>query len=432
MAAIDTVYNYYLSTYGNDLRPQNRYDTHKKSELRDTYNRIVKSNKESPLVKINTNDVDLKMFAIDLKESARETKNVVSSLSSEGQGIESVLNKKIAMSTNEDAVEAEYIGDEDTSHSKSDFKPFTIGVQSLATPQVNTGNYLDPNGRNFESGSLSFDLYTPSTSYEFQISIGAGDTNREVQNKILRLVNTSDIGLTARILENEKGQSALQLQSKQTGLAEGEEYLFNLQSSKSWSELNRLGIHNISQEASNSSFTLNGATHSSLSNTFTINREFEVTLKEPTSEDVAIGFKTNTEAIADGANQMVRVYNNMLLTAQRYSIGHNNSKLYSEVDGIANTLDAEFQAIGITRQDDGTLVIDKDTMAEALDSSSSTQAIASLNKFKNMLDRQADKVAINPIRYLDTLIVAYKNPGHNFSAPYAQSAYSGMMVDRSL
>ena len=38
MAAIDSAYQYYLSTYGNST--VSRYDTHKKSQLRDTYNKI--------------------------------------------------------------------------------------------------------------------------------------------------------------------------------------------------------------------------------------------------------------------------------------------------------------------------------------------------------------------------------------------------------
>ena len=51
MAAIDSAYQYYLSTYGNST--VSRYDTHKKSQLRDTYNKIVKTNKESPLSQLH-------------------------------------------------------------------------------------------------------------------------------------------------------------------------------------------------------------------------------------------------------------------------------------------------------------------------------------------------------------------------------------------
>ena len=57
MAKIDSVYNYYLTTYGSSN--VSRYDAHKKSQLRDVYNRMVKLNKESPLYKIFYNNIDL-------------------------------------------------------------------------------------------------------------------------------------------------------------------------------------------------------------------------------------------------------------------------------------------------------------------------------------------------------------------------------------
>ena len=32
--------------------------------------------------------------------------------------------------------------------------------------------------------------------------------------------------------------------------------------------------------------------------------------------------------------------------------------------------------------------------------------------------------------YVEKVMVAYKNPGHNFINPYVTSAYTGMMFDR--
>ena len=83
------VYNYYLSTYGASSG-KDRYDSHKRGELKDVYNRMVKANKDSPLYKINF-DSDATEFAIDLKESARRMQNVVASLTTEDAGIESVI-----------------------------------------------------------------------------------------------------------------------------------------------------------------------------------------------------------------------------------------------------------------------------------------------------------------------------------------------------
>ena len=104
------VYDYYLSTYAKEAGTS-RFDTHKKSELRGVYNRMVKTNKDAPLYKMNIDD-DALNFVIDLKETARQMQNVVSSLTTEGSDIESVFYKKIAVSSNEDAVDVEYVGDE--------------------------------------------------------------------------------------------------------------------------------------------------------------------------------------------------------------------------------------------------------------------------------------------------------------------------------
>lgn len=77
-AILDNMYNYYLTTYGKST--VSRYDSHKKSELRSVYNNIVKINKESPLYKIK-DSADAQKFAIDIKEHARDLKNVIASLS---------------------------------------------------------------------------------------------------------------------------------------------------------------------------------------------------------------------------------------------------------------------------------------------------------------------------------------------------------------
>ena len=111
MARIDAAYNYFMTTYGDNIG--NRYESHKKSELRDTYNKIVKANKDSPLYKIKDSE-DMGQFAIDIKEHANSMALSVSNLSSAGEGISSVLDKRIASSSQPDSVEALYVGDDDS------------------------------------------------------------------------------------------------------------------------------------------------------------------------------------------------------------------------------------------------------------------------------------------------------------------------------
>ena len=96
-AVSNTIFNNYLTAYG--APKLSKYDTHKKSELRGTYNSIVKANKDAPWF-LPINDQDTKFGAIGLKESAR---NLRSSLAEVG-GLEEdgSFNKKHASSTDPD------------------------------------------------------------------------------------------------------------------------------------------------------------------------------------------------------------------------------------------------------------------------------------------------------------------------------------------
>ena len=80
--------------------------------------------------------------------------------------------------------------------------------------------------------------------------------------------------------------------------------------------------------------------------------------------------------------------------------------------------------------EDGTLDIDRDTLREtAAGTQDINETFGSLKSFSNMLLRKSDQVSLNPMDYVEKVMVAYKNPGHNYPNPYITSAYSGMMFD---
>ena len=172
-------------------------------------------------------------------------------------------------------------------------------------------------------GAYSFDLNTSGAAYEFQYNINSDETNLDVLDKLARLVNSSSLGITAEILSDGNGSSALKLTSIQTGLAENETELFSIApdaSTGSTEIMDQLGIDRITSPAQSSTFTLNGTSHSSLTNTFSINQVFELTLHQPTDgEKVNIGFKTDTDAIADNIQSLVDAYNSILSTAAVYA-----------------------------------------------------------------------------------------------------------------
>lgn len=431
-STISSAYDYYLTTYGS--QHVSRYDSHRKEDLRDTVNKIKKLNKESPLYKIRISG-DVQKFAIDVKESARSIKNLVASFSESAEGIGASFTKKIATSSNPEAVTAEYIGD---TSSITTTEGFEIEILQLATPQTNVGNFLRRDEYDFQPGSYSFDLDMNSNSYEFQYNINLGDSNEDILHKLARLVNNAHVGLKADILNGSQEMAALRLESKQTGLGPQESALFRIvsdNSRESRQAMQILGIDAVAAAAENSSFLLNGSKHSSYSNTFTINNTFSLTLNHitPKGEPVKIGFKPGAEAVTDDIQELVDSFNTILQVAENRSGKKlSNEKLLKDMGNVAKTYSSAFEPLGLTVSDKGMISVDRTRLKQSVTSEESAENIGVLNRFKDAIGRKADEASLDPMNYVKKVLVTYKNPNSpkNFVCPYISSVYSGMMVDR--
>lgn len=433
MARIDA-YAYYLSTYGQN-RPT-RYDSHKKSDLLRIYNQIVKTNREAPLYKLSGEDAVAK-YAIDIKENAKAIQTTVASLSDSYGDFSDSFRKKVAISSDETSVGVKYVGN---GTETAELENFNIEVKQLSSPQINTGNYLRNEGLSLIPGTYSFDLNINSTSYEFQFSVNSGEANLDVIKKLAGLVNRSSLGISATIKHGttDAGEpaSALTLTSRQTG-RNTEEPLFEIKpgpTAESMHAMELLGIKNINQQAENSCFLFNSEEFHSLSNSFTINDTFELTLNgvSPEGQAAEISFKTDVDAVADNVMSLVNAFNGILNIAENSSAeatGDTN-KLFNEMSSVSRSRRESLGDIGLEVADNGTITLNKEKLEAAIQPERAEQTFARLSKFKNAIGAKADEVAINPMNYVNKVVVAYKNPGRTFTAPYFSSVYSGMMLDK--
>ncbi len=430
--AIGSAYDYYLKTYGS--QQTSPYDSHRKEDLRNTVNRIKILNKESPLYKIRISG-DVQKFAIDIKEGARNIKNVVAAFSESEEGIGAAFDKKIATSSNPQAATAQYIGDSSTLTTNEGFE---LEIMQLASPQTNVGSFLKRDDYDFLPGSYSFDLTMNANSYEFQYNINAGDTNGDVLHKLSRLVNNAHIGLKADILNGSQDMVSLRLESKQTGLSPKETSLFKItpdDTHESRQAMQLLGIDSVAAMAENSSFLLNGTKHSSYSNTFTINNTFSVTLHDttPKNEPVQIGFKPGSEAVTDDVQTLVDSFNSIMKVAENHSgMPASNEKLLKDMGNVAKAFSSSLNPLGLSVSDQGMITVDRAKLTESVIAEDADKNLNVLNRFKDAIGRKADEASLDPMNYVKKVLVTYKNPNStkNFVCPYITSVYSGMMVDR--
>ena len=429
IGAYSNVYNFYMTTYAP--KSSTPYDSHKKSELRNVYNSIVKMNKEAP-VYILDNSRESCSFAIGMKENARELRNTIASLG--GLDEDELLNKKAAYSSNENIATATYIGTTEESNSAPSAE---IEVRSLASTQVNTGNYLPSEEPvNLPASTYSFDVNIDNLNYEFQFNIKPEDTNRNVQERLSRLINNSNIGITSQVVTDDDNNSSLRLESNATGLKNNRQNIFHISdhhTSKTSGVVDYFGLDNISSHPSNASYILDGVERTSPSNNITIGRSYEVTLKGLSSEDgetATIGLKTDVESLTENINTLVRGYNSFLRAAAEYGDRQPKSnRIVHEMGSIARFYAKGLTSAGLNLNLDGTLEVDSDTVRKTAMNGEAKDVFSSIMDFTHSLVRKSNQISLDPMNYVNNVVVAYKNPGKNFATPYITSAYSGMMFN---
>ena len=427
---INSVYNYYAAQYGH--REYSKYDTHSKAQLKSTFGRLQKINSQTPSYKIDFSDAALK-YAIDLNENARELSLIADELSY--ASTDSITYKRSATSSSPQVIDAEYIGDSCV----QDYEPLEVTVSQLACPQTNTGNFLQPNSKPFAAGEYSFDLQVQDLTYLFEIGVNATGTVTDTQQKIARLINQADIGLTAQLLTDGLGNSAISITSDATGIRGISPTIFHIQSqnssdaSDSNTELvSTLGLDRVTQYPANAVYSVNGTTATSVSNEVTIDNNYVLTFFDTTGKaPVTISMNTDTDAIADSIGELIGGYNNLISETANDANEHfeGNEKLKKDFAGIAKSYNHLLNENGLSVTDNGTIAVDRDAIISAADNGTLGDIFSGLNAFKQAVQKKAEDISLNPMDYVNNKIIAYKNPLRPTNDPYNLSAYTGMIFD---
>lgn len=422
---ISSVYSYYLSQYGN--KSNSKYDSHTRTQLKNTYSKVVKINSQTPVYKLDLSTAAQK-YAIDLKEHARALENITEDLSDGADG--TMTFKKSAVSSNTSAVNASYITDFGAA---SDDESFDINVKQLACSQLNTGNYLQPRSKHIKPGEYSFDLSINDVIYEFQFKVDNSETTNNIQNKIARLINRSNIGLTANIKEDSLGNTAINIESESTGINGTTPVIFSIKSDDANNQplIDTLGLDRVTQYPANAIFDVDGDERSSMSNSITINKAYDVKLSKVTEEPVTISLKADADSIVESLNELVAGYNNLISVTNDENNNHfqGTEKLQNEIASIARSYKKQLADSGLSLNKDGTISADKEVIINADNKDALSHIYESLNSFKNSIKEKAEDIALNPMDYVNNKIIAYKNPLRSFPDPYNLSAYTGMMFN---
>lgn len=424
---VSSVYNYYLSTYAN--KEVSKYDTHKKSELKDVYYSMVKVNRKSPLYKF-TDMPKVQKYAIDIKETARAFKNVAASLTNRDGSI-AAFSKKKAESGDESIVSATYIGNEGDEEGKG----FDIYVKNMAKPQVNVSNFMDPSAA-MKEGSYSFDLSIGKYTYEFSFDVTEGKQNRDVQKQIASLINRADIGVQASIRENSSGETALEIVSDAIGLVDNDETvktfeIRNNDKSEAGNIVNMMGLDRTEIMPENADFIIDGEEYTTSSNVF-ISQNFRVMLNGESngSDPVRINLKPDFDAMIENVSELIDAYNSMIDMAKSHvDDSASSDKLLNEIQRVTRYYKDGLESTGFMVGDDGHISLDESLLVQSADDGTINDGLEHLNSLKKALVNKSNDMSVDPMKYVNKKLIAYPNPLRNFTNPYVSSVYSGMMFN---
>ena len=422
---INEAYNNFASTYV--AKENANVDKHKKSDLQNVYKSIARINKESPLHVLKQDD-NAQAEAVGIKEHARALRSQLQDIGSEE---ESALSKRSAVSSDSDTVSVEYVGS-GQEHSTE----FTIAVDQLATNQINAGHFLPDEEVALPKGNYAFNANVNGHEYEFQYSIHEGDTNKDIQSKLTRLINKAGIGLVAGLQEDSQNQSTIIIGSNDTGLKTGYTLRFEIsESSSSEKGLNvaYFGLNLVAQEPVNAHFYLNGNEHYSSSNRFTVGNQFDITLKQATEPGVpvSIGVKNENDALIENVRGLVNGYNGFIDSVSGVqNSDFKSSKLVGETVSIAQHHLQNTEPYGITINAEGRIDYDAQKLRDAANAGKTKEAIEPLKEFTKALVAKTEEISIDPMKYVERPVFNYKDPhGSDNPSPYITSEYSGMMFN---
>jgi len=369
-----------LSSGGSSLMSSGMMPSTSESLL-NMYSYIYSNNKS------NSTTSGASAYQVSLKENSGKLKSSIDELTQKGS--KSLFNRINAVSDS-DAVKATYTGTDKG-------EELEVDVEQIATTQKNEGKTLKSDSSSLSSNSLTITLDN-GFSKSFYVSGGAM-TNKEAQEKLAEKINNSTLGISAKVVTNEKkGTSQLVLESKQTGTKNS--------FSVSGKLAEELGIDKKTQEAKDAIYSINGERNISSSNEIEVNDDLKLTLRDKTTETANITYSRNDLSSINAVRELVNNYNALLNTAKKYT-DTGAQRLESQLIGAANTYSYDLNKIGISTNEKGYLEIDEDKMAKSAESGelakffgASSNNNYSSSGFVNRISTIAESVNNDPTQYL--------------------------------
>jgi flagellar hook-associated protein 2 len=296
--------------------------------------------------------------------------------------------------------------------------PITVKIDQTAAGQMNEGARMIANAT-FEgsSGTNKFKIETGGKITEFSVKVSAGDSNKDIQQKMADAINKAGISVKATVqTDSATNSSILKLESTNTGSDPKNSFTVtditgNLAA--------KTGANDVTRQGQDAIYSVNGGpVRTSQSNTVNLGNGVSATFKKAFEEAVTISRGKNIDFAKSTVEDMARSYNKLYSEAAQRTGDPKSQNLASKMVSISKTYSGSLSSIGIGFDTNGLMTIDTSKMNEAAKSGKLekffTENSGNNYGLTNQLSRLSDSVSRNTSNYVSSSLFG-SGSGGNFA-----------------
>ena len=238
---------------------------------------------------------------------------------------------------------------------------YQISVTQLALSQENTGNEL--NGTNasvVNIGTNTFSISIEGQVHEISIEVVAGDTNKDVLQKLSTAINDANIAVTANVTSGSSiGTQQIIIKSDNTGISN--DFLI---SDVSGNAITVTGANIITTSAQDASYKVDETSYTSGSNTVYLDNGM-VTVNLLGVGDVDLTVAPDVNEVGNTITNFISELNSSIDFLQNNS-DYINGDVLETINSFISDHKNELASFGIEVNSDGILEIDQDKLSLAL------------------------------------------------------------------
>ena len=272
---------------------------------------------------------------------------------------------------------------------------YQISVTQLALSQENTGNEL--NGTNasvVNIGTNTFSISIEGQVHEISIEVVAGDTNKDVLQKLSTAINDANIAVTANVTSGSSsvGTQQIIIKSDNTGISN--DFLI---SDVSGNAITVTGANIITTSAQDASYKVDETSYTSGSNTVYLDNGM-VTVNLLGVGDVDLTVAPDVNEVGNTITNFISELNSSIDFLQNNS-DYINGDVLETINSFISDHKSELESFGIQKNSDGKLEIDQEKLSEAIAQNFGgiKDTFAGVNGFSIQIDNLSNRIKSSPV-----------------------------------